>query len=104
MPEHTIQRTCIATRTTTDPQHLLRLVSQPIDGTCFIVPDPQRKLGGRGAWITPTVEALEEATRRRAFARAFRVSMPIDTGHVRDYLLQHDPDPCKEDTTLMSTP
>ncbi|WP_123960033.1 YlxR family protein [Corynebacterium pseudopelargi] len=92
---HVPQRTCIATNTTAASHSLLRLSARQHEGVCHILADPAHKLGGRGAWITPTIEALEQATRRRAFARAFRVSTPVDTGHLREYLAAHtahDPD------------
>jgi len=34
---------------------------------------------GRGAWLHPTQECMDAALRRRAFARALRVSEPLDT-------------------------
>jgi predicted RNA-binding protein YlxR (DUF448 family) len=40
------------------------------DGT--IVLDRERRLPGRGAWLHPLRECLEEAQRRRAFQRALR--------------------------------
>ena len=49
-----------------------------MQGEFFVQPDPQRKLPGRGAWITPTQEAVEIAIARRQFARAFKVSAPVD--------------------------
>jgi predicted RNA-binding protein YlxR (DUF448 family) len=36
------------------------------------VPDPQRRLPGRGAYVHPVRSCLDDAVRRRAFARAFR--------------------------------
>jgi hypothetical protein len=32
----------------------------------------RRRQGGRGAWLHPADRCLEQAVRRRAFARAFR--------------------------------
>lgn len=36
------------------------------------VPDPGRRLAGRGAYVHPAPGCLEAAVRRRAFARALR--------------------------------
>jgi predicted RNA-binding protein YlxR (DUF448 family) len=41
---------------------------------------------GRGAWLTPTVEAYELAVKRRAFRRALRLDREPDTSAVLDYL------------------
>ncbi|NMB23132.1 MAG: YlxR family protein, partial [Corynebacterium sp.] len=47
----------------------------------------------RGAWLTPTIAALELAEQRRAFGRALRVSTTVDTGHVRTYLVEQTTGP-----------
>ncbi|MCG7253585.1 DNA-binding protein [Corynebacterium hadale] len=85
-------RTCIATRDVLPDTELLRLVQDP-DAPGRILADPRRSLPGRGAWITPTREAVELAEQRRAFGRAFRLSAPADLGHVHTYLanLANDP-------------
>jgi uncharacterized protein len=41
---------------------------------------------GRGAWLTPTVEAYELAVKRRAFRRALRLDREPDTSAVLDHL------------------
>ena len=64
-------RTCIATRTALPASQLLRVVADP-SNPGKLLPDPKRSLPGRGAWITPTLQALETAETRRAFARALR--------------------------------
>ncbi len=76
-------RTCIATRKRLPDTELLRVVADT-DGR--IIPDPGRRLPGRGAWITPDLAAYELAEKRRAFARALRLSAPVDTGQVREYI------------------
>lgn len=79
-------RTCIATRKRQSDTELLRVVVDPSDPARLLA-DPERRLPGRGAWITPDIAALELAEQRRAFGRAFRVSgTSLDTGHVRTYL------------------
>lgn len=79
-------RTCIATRERYRDDELLRLVYD--HSTQSVVADPQRRLPGRGAWIKPTLAALELAESRRAFERALRVRGPVDIGHVRNHLTE----------------
>lgn len=78
-------RTCIATRKVLPDTELLRVVCSSEVGN-VIVPDPGRRLPGRGAWITPTLHALDIAEKRQAFGRALRVSGQPDTGPVREYI------------------
>lgn len=90
-------RTCVATKKRMKDIALLRVVEHP-DEPGVILPDPKRRMQGRGAWLTPTIAALELAEQRRAFGRALRVSTQVDTGHVRTYLAENaGPDFCKED-------
>ncbi|HIW95613.1 MAG TPA: YlxR family protein [Candidatus Corynebacterium gallistercoris] len=88
--QHQPLRTCIATREVLPSQQLLRCVAdRRNDGSVVIVPDPQRNRPGRGAWITPTEEAWQIAEKRRAFARALKVSgLVADTEPVRNYIVQ----------------
>lgn len=81
-------RTCIAHRTRRPDTELLRVVVENNDDEVAprVVPDPHRRLPGRGAWLTPDLAAYELAQSRRAFARALRVSASVDTGPVREYL------------------
>ncbi|KGM19398.1 MULTISPECIES: YlxR family protein [Corynebacterium] len=86
---HVPQRTCIATREILPVPQLLRVVAHvQSSGTVAIVPDPRRRLGGRGAWIQPTLDAVNTAHTRRAFARALKVSaaQAIDVDPVRTYI------------------
>ena len=62
-------RLCAATRTVQPVSELIRFVVGP-DGEA--VPDVKNKLPGRGIWITATRDALDEAIKRRAFARGFK--------------------------------
>ena len=86
---HVPQRTCIATREVLPVPQLLRVVAvEKGSETVTVLSDPTRRLGGRGAWIQPTLEAFHVAHTRRAFARALKVSnaKAIDVDPVRTYI------------------
>nr|WP_246297233.1 YlxR family protein [Janibacter cremeus] len=52
---------------------MLRIVVVTDDrGPTTAIPDPRRRVPGRGAWLHPDIACLEFAVRRRAFSRAFR--------------------------------
>lgn len=63
------ERLCLATRGVKPIEGMIRLVGAP-GGR--IVADIERKLPGRGAWITATRAALEKALADKALARAFK--------------------------------
>ncbi|HYS40877.1 MAG TPA: YlxR family protein [Pseudonocardiaceae bacterium] len=75
-------RTCVGCRAATLSTELLRVVV--VDGA--VVPDPGRRLPGRGAWLHARSECLRAAERRRAFPRALRAQGPLDIEAVRDHL------------------
>ncbi len=64
-----VERLCLATREVKPVDRMIRLVGGP-DGR--VVADLERKLPGRGAWITATKAALEKAIAEKALTRAFR--------------------------------
>ncbi|MCC6949216.1 MAG: RNA-binding protein [Bradyrhizobiaceae bacterium] len=64
-----LERLCLVTRTVKPVDEMIRFVAGP-DGK--VVPDLDRKLPGRGAWVTATREAVAKAVRSNALARAFR--------------------------------
>lgn len=68
-------RTCVGCRARAPRSALLRVVAEE----STLVVDERASLPGRGAWVHPTSECLDAALRRRAFARALRVSTPLDT-------------------------
>ncbi|CCI83135.1 YlxR family protein [Corynebacterium otitidis] len=82
-------RTCIATRRTRPAGELMRVALDPKDPG-RVLADPNRALPGRGAWLTPSLEALRQAEKRRAFPRALRVSGPLDTSHVESAIAARD--------------
>lgn len=76
-------RTCIGCRERATADELLRIVAAP---GAQVVPDPRRRIPGRGAWLHPDPRCVELAERRRAYARALRVSGPVDPTPVGEYV------------------
>ncbi|MEU6697426.1 MULTISPECIES: YlxR family protein [Pseudonocardia] len=72
-------RTCVGCRTRERADALLRVVAE----NGHLVPDPRRRLPGRGAWLHPATGCLDRAERRSAFSRALRVRAPLDATAVR---------------------
>jgi predicted RNA-binding protein YlxR (DUF448 family) len=68
---------------------LLRVVAR--DGE--VVPDPQARLPGRGAYLHFSQKCFEQAGRRRAFVRALRLPGPLATGALGEYLAQRCGEP-----------
>lgn len=66
-------RTCVGCRERAAKSSLLRLVAMGDQ----VIPDPQARLPGRGAYLHPSLECFELARRRRAFPRALRVPGPL---------------------------
>jgi hypothetical protein len=63
---------------------LLRVVA--VDGA--LVPDPQRRQPGRGAWVHPELDCLRLAERRRAFPRALRAAGALDIAPVQAFVTE----------------
>lgn len=68
-------RTCVVTRVMRDPDDLVRFVLAP-DGS--VVPDLERKLPGRGVWLTLSREVVEKAVKTGAFSRGLKASAKAD--------------------------
>ncbi len=68
LDEHLTERMCVVTREVHDEDALLRFVRGP-DGTA--VPDLQRKLQGRGVWVSLSRERVREAIKKNLFSRGF---------------------------------
>jgi hypothetical protein len=85
--ERRLQRWCVVTRTVQPVAELIRFVIAP-DGE--VVPDLKRRLPGRGVWVTATRAALEDAVKRKAFARGFKcdVRTPPDLAPRTEQLLE----------------
>jgi predicted RNA-binding protein YlxR (DUF448 family) len=56
------------------------------DGGPVVVPDPERRRPGRGAWLHPDVSCLDLAVRRKAFGRALHSSAGPDTTEVAGWV------------------
>ena len=80
-------RTCVGCRQRGSRSVLLRVVAV-IDyaGMPVLVPDPRRRLPGRGAWLHPVVDCLDAAVRKKAFGRATRTLGAPDASAVRRYV------------------
>ncbi len=70
------QRSCLGCRKVRDKKDLLRFVLAP-DRT--LMPDPQGKLPGRGAYTCWQLECLQTAVAKKQFARSFRGEVRLET-------------------------
>ncbi|MDQ1628351.1 MAG: uncharacterized protein QOI54_2095 [Actinomycetota bacterium] len=75
-------RTCVGCRVRGPAESLLRVVAR--DGAT--VPDPHRRLPGRGAHLHPDPACLALAQRRRALPRALRAETPLDLDPLRAWI------------------
>lgn len=80
------ERQCAVTRACHAPDDLIRFVLDP-SGT--LVPDLDRKLPGRGAWLTATREIVEKAIKTKALSRSLKADAktPADLGERIDRML-----------------
>ena len=69
-----MQRHCALTRTLKPVDEMVRFVIGPGSHT---VPDINRKLPGRGLWITGTRAAIEEAIKGNVVARSFKQNVRV---------------------------
>lgn len=67
------ERTCVGCRTVRPKIEMVRIVRQP-DGTVEL--DTGGKMPGRGAYVCPDENCLDQAVKRKALDRALRV--PVD--------------------------
>jgi predicted RNA-binding protein YlxR (DUF448 family) len=68
------ERRCIVSGESGPTYGLIRFVRGP-DG--WIVPDLAEKLPGRGIWLTASRDAVAQAMKKRAFARAARAQVTV---------------------------
>ena len=85
-------RTCVGCRQRAPASELLRVVGVAGPAGLRLVPDPGRRLPGRGASVHLAAGCLDLAERRRAFGRALRVTGALDAAALRGYVAQHVPD------------
>jgi len=78
------------------------------NGACAVTVDRAGNLPGRGAWLHPDRQCLDAAIRRRAFARALRITGSPDITSVIEHfgtLPEHSDDPATGQVAKnMSTP
>jgi len=76
--KHVPIRRCVSCRRTAPKHELLRFARQkdPATGDWRILFDPDQKLPGRGAYLCPRRECLQQAIKRRALDRALRMPIP----------------------------
>ncbi|WP_197281099.1 MULTISPECIES: YlxR family protein [unclassified Mycobacterium] len=80
-------RTCVGCRKRGLAVELLRVaaVSDGNGGYAVIV-DTRSSLPGRGAWLHPEPQCVQQAIRRRAFTRALRIAGSPDVSAVVEHL------------------
>ncbi len=83
-----MERRCIVKRQTADRCDLLRFVLDP--SSDVVVPDLKEKLPGRGVWVSCARTCVEEAVKKKLFARAFkgRCEVPDDLPQGIDTMLE----------------
>ena len=80
-------RTCVGCRKRELAVGLLRVVAVSTgSGKFAVMVDIAGSLPGRGAWLHPAPQCAREAIRRRAFARALRITGSPDTSAVVEHL------------------
>jgi predicted RNA-binding protein YlxR (DUF448 family) len=105
-PDHQVGpvRTCIGCRRRELAVELLRVVAVRDGNDIHVVSvDAASNLPGRGAWLHPHQQCLSVAIRRRAFARALRITGSPDTSAVVEYFDSHHP-ATEQVAKNMSTP
>ncbi|MEU4426202.1 YlxR family protein [Actinoplanes sp. NPDC024001] len=86
MPSVGPTRTCVGCRNRAPAALLLRFVAAGSGGDLRLLPDPGRRLPGRGAHLHPDPACLAQAERRRAFGRALRLTGVADTGLLAEHI------------------
>ena len=78
-------RLCIVTRESLPVEDLIRFVAGP-DG--HVVPDIKRQLPGRGCWVTARRSMVDQAIKRKLFARGLKAQVKAQGGPVYNRLIQ----------------
>ncbi|MDQ6875422.1 MAG: YlxR family protein [Actinomycetota bacterium] len=79
---------CVGCRERAAAAELLRVVAEPAGSGFRAVPDPARRLPGRGASLHPDSRCLALAQRRGGLVHALRVAGPLDVAELREHLAQ----------------
>nr|WP_217492276.1 YlxR family protein [Mycobacterium malmoense] len=80
-------RTCVGCRRRELAVELLRVVAVSNgNGEYAVVVDTRSSLPGRGAWLHPVPQCVQQAIRRRAFTRALRIDRPPDTSALVEHV------------------
>ncbi|MBI3689052.1 MAG: YlxR family protein [Actinobacteria bacterium] len=82
-------RTCVGCRRRSTISDLLRVVAVRGGSDLRIIPDPRRRLAGRGASVHRDPLCLDLAQRRKAIPRALRIPGPVDLSAVREYVTEY---------------
>ena len=69
------QRMCVGCHQMKSKRELIRIVRTPEEE---ILIDPTGKRSGRGAYICPQQECLEQAPKQKALARALKTVIPLE--------------------------
>jgi hypothetical protein len=81
-----VTRTCVGCKERAVKSTLLRLVAAGDD----ILPDPQARLPGRGAYLHRSLACFELARRRRVFPRALRAAGSLGLASLAEFLAAHE--------------
>ncbi|WP_208611958.1 YlxR family protein [Mycobacterium paraffinicum] len=80
-------RTCVGCRERELAVELLRVVAVSRgNGEYAVIVDTRSSLPGRGAWLHPASQCVQQAIRRRAFTRALRIAGSPDVSAVVEHL------------------
>lgn len=80
-------RTCVGCRKRELAVELLRVVARSTgNGNYAVIVDQAESLPGRGAWLHPGHQCLQQAIGRRAFTRALRITGSPDTSAVVEHV------------------
>ena len=75
-----VMRMCVACREREAQKSLIRVVS----AQGLLVVDREQKAFGRGAYVHPAAECIDNALKRRMFVRALRLSANVDASCIVD--------------------
>lgn len=80
-------RTCVGCRKRELAVELFRVVAASTgNGSYAVIVDTASSLPGRGAWLHPDTQCVQQAIRRRAFTRALRIAGSPDTSAVVEHI------------------